>query len=110
MQTCKACGYQDKFGFHVSDDIWRAVVPSELWDKVVCLSCFDEMAKEKDIDYAPFLYFLFFAGSQASFDFRVKGFSKVCSDELRKYIEIVRMWPIRVRLLFAWHIITKAKG
>jgi hypothetical protein len=51
-QACKACGRQDKFDFHVSDDAWAYVVPAELVNRVVCLACFDEFARRKSVDYA----------------------------------------------------------
>lgn len=68
-QTCKACGRPDKFNFHVPDAIWRAVVPPELDGRVVCLSCFDDLAKEKDVTYATSLSEVWFAGDRATFGF-----------------------------------------
>jgi hypothetical protein len=65
-QTCKACGRPDKFNFHVPDAIWRAVVPPALDGRVVCLSCFDDMAKERDVAYAASLSEIWFAGDKAT--------------------------------------------
>ena len=70
-QRCKACGRYDKFDFHVPDDIWEAVVPQHLRTRVVCLFCFDEYARQRGIDYAPYLRELCFAGDRASFSFEV---------------------------------------
>jgi len=71
-QRCKACGHRDKFDFRVPDDIWFAVVPVELQDKVVCLACFDDFAAERRVDYATRLSTsLWFAGAAATFEFRV---------------------------------------
>lgn len=70
-QTCKVCGRWDKFDFTVPDDIWEAVVPPPFRNRVVCLSCFDDFAYEKGIDYAHSLSALHFAGDKASFSFQV---------------------------------------
>lgn len=69
QQRCKVCGRRDKFNFYVPDDVWRAIVPFRLQNRVVCLGCFDRMAKEKGVEYAPHLLNLYFAGDQASFSF-----------------------------------------
>jgi hypothetical protein len=67
---CKACGRNDKFDFNVPDDVWSEVVPGHLRNRVVCLSCFDDFASDRRIDYARSLRVLFFAGDRASFEFR----------------------------------------
>jgi hypothetical protein len=71
LQTCKACGYRDKFDFHVPDEIWEAVVPAYLRGRVVCLACFDDFAEERGIDYAAHVSTLYFAGDGAAFELRV---------------------------------------
>jgi hypothetical protein len=76
-QTCKACGRQDKFDFSVPDDVWASVVRPELVNRVVCLACFDEFAREKGVDYAGALTTLFFAGDRAVFVFKVESFTSV---------------------------------
>lgn len=63
-QTCKVCGHRDKFTFHVADEIWEKVVPSDYKSKVVCLACFDTFAKEKGISYKDALDLLCFTGDQ----------------------------------------------
>lgn len=68
-QKCKVCECQDKFDFHVPDNIWREVVPPRFRNKVVCLSCFDKFAFEKQVDYAESLDVLYFAGDRAIFKF-----------------------------------------
>lgn len=70
-QRCKACRHRDKFNFHVPDDIWEAVVPRHLRNRVVCLSCFDEFARQRRVDYAPYLHTLYFAGDRGGFTFEV---------------------------------------
>jgi hypothetical protein len=47
IQTCKVCGAQDRFNFHVSDEVWARIVPKEIQDHVVCLKCFDKYAKKR---------------------------------------------------------------
>jgi hypothetical protein len=71
QQTCKACGLPDRFDFNVPDDLWHAVVPLPLRNRVVCLTCFDKFARERDVDYANAIHNLYFAGDQASFVFQV---------------------------------------
>jgi hypothetical protein len=68
-QKCKACGCADKFDFHVPDAIWNEIVPAQLRNNVVCLSCFDKFAFEKQVDYAGSVDVLYFAGDRAIFKF-----------------------------------------
>lgn len=70
-QTCKVCGRRDKFNFHVSDEIWEAVVPPIFKTRVVCLACFDDFAFKKGIEYADSLEVPCFAGDKAAFLFEV---------------------------------------
>jgi len=70
QQTCKSCEQPDKFDFHVPDAVWLAVVPQQFHGRVVCLYCFDEFARERNVDYAASLGPLFFAGRKAVFEFR----------------------------------------
>jgi hypothetical protein len=70
-QRCKVCGVPDKFDFSVADEVWQIVVPIEYQDRVVCLSCFDDFAFEKRINYSTSVEQLYFAGEQAVFSFRV---------------------------------------
>lgn len=69
-QRCKVCWNADGFNFHVPDEVWRAVVPPELQQLVVCLRCFDDFAQEKGVDYGGHLQTLYFAGGQVAFEFR----------------------------------------
>ena len=69
-QTCKVCECSDKFDYHVSDDLWRRVVPRRYQKSVVCLDCFDDLAFDKKIDYAGSIEVLHFAGDRAVFRFR----------------------------------------
>lgn len=67
--TCKVCHRIDKFDFNVPDEIWAKIVPEEYQDHVVCLSCFDEFAKSKKIDYHEYIKTLYFAGKRGNFTF-----------------------------------------
>jgi len=69
-QKCGVCKCEDKFNFHVSDELWRQVVGQAYWNKVVCLQCFDEFARKKQIDYSDSIETLYFAGNQATFKFQ----------------------------------------
>lgn len=66
---CKVCGRIDKFDFNVPDEIWNKIVPEEFHNRVVCLSCFDDFAKEKDISYDNYIKTLYFAGERGNFIF-----------------------------------------
>ena len=71
-QTCKACGRPDKFDFHVPDDVWAAVVPANLANRVVCLYCFDDFAMKNGVEYAEHIHTIYFAGDQATFIFHAR--------------------------------------
>ena len=68
-QHCKVCSCEEKFNFHVPDDIWEKVVPESYREKVVCLSCFDRFAREYDVSYADAISDLYFAGDKAAVKF-----------------------------------------
>ena len=70
-QTCRVCRGENCFDFHVPDDVWKGVVPPHFRNSVVCLSCFDRFAAERNQDYTPYLHLLYFAGDNACFEFRV---------------------------------------
>jgi hypothetical protein len=70
-QRCKVCWHADKFDFHVPDELWRTVVPESLQTKPLCLACFDDLARDRRVEYARALVRLFFAGDRASFEFKV---------------------------------------
>lgn len=70
-QKCKACGQSDGFNFFVPNEIWQAVVPEELRNRVVCLKCFDEFACEREINYSTSLSHVCFAGKHTGFEFQV---------------------------------------
>ena len=76
QQSCKVCGRPDKFDFHVPDETWDAIVPHEYHAGVVCLSCFDEFAVGKGIDYSNAIKTLYFAGRKVTFRFEVAGGGK----------------------------------
>lgn len=69
-QRCAVCKCTDKFNFAVPDEIWRRIVPVEYQNKVVCLQCFDEFARQTNVDYSGALRTLYFAGSKAAFKFQ----------------------------------------
>lgn len=68
-QTCKVCGSADGFDFHVPDMVWSYVVPAEFENRVVCLSCFDNFAHDKGVDYGEHIDVIYFAGEQECFRF-----------------------------------------
>ena len=69
-QTCRVCKYEDKFNFNIPDAMWKKVVPRQYQNTVVCLSCFDDFAREKHVDYSDSIDVLYFAGDQASLKFQ----------------------------------------
>jgi hypothetical protein len=48
-EICKICWRENPVGFAVPDEIWEAVVPEHVLDRVVCLTCFTTMADAKRI-------------------------------------------------------------
>lgn len=68
-QTCKVCGWKDKFDYHLPDEVWRMIVPTPYQNHVVCLSCLDDFAHEKGVHYADALQILYFAGRAATLVF-----------------------------------------
>lgn len=50
-QRCKACRRQDKMNFHVPEETWLAVVPSQFRDAVVCLCRLDSFARQKESQF-----------------------------------------------------------
>ena len=70
-QRCKVCGCADKFDFQIEVAMWKQVLPMEYQNRVVCLSCFDDFAKKKEIDYSTSLEELCFAGDKNGFDFKI---------------------------------------
>ncbi|HEY0281604.1 MAG TPA: hypothetical protein VGC27_03155 [Rhizomicrobium sp.] len=71
-QTCKHCGKRDAFDFHVSNETWARIVPEALQQRVVCLWCFDQFAKERGVSFAKEITTLYFAGENAVFHFTPK--------------------------------------
>ncbi len=71
-QRCKVCWHADGLDFDMPDDVWAAVLPERLRNRVVCLACFDRMASEVGVDYAPHLRRVCFAGLSTGFEFEVK--------------------------------------
>lgn len=69
-QTCSVCNRRDKFDFAVSDSIWALVVPAPHVGRVVCLGCFDDLAREAGVDYSDAIETLYFAGDKACFAFQ----------------------------------------
>lgn len=69
-QRCRVCKCEDKFNYYVPDALWRKIVAAKYQDKVVCLPCFDEFARQKCIDYSESIKALYFAGRQACFKFQ----------------------------------------
>ena len=67
----------DRLIFRVADNqnsyLRAAVVPADLVNRVVCLGCFDEYAREAGVDYSGVLSTLYFAGDRAAFVFKVES-------------------------------------
>ena len=71
QQTCRSCHCVDKYNFHVPDFLWEQIVPEDLQNSVVCLSCFDVFAAEKELQYTHVLDTLYFAGKKAQMELKV---------------------------------------
>lgn len=72
-QQCWVCGCEEKFNFHVSDEIWEKAVPEEYRSRVICLSCFDNFARERNVAYSRSVVDLLFAGDKAALEFEPKS-------------------------------------
>lgn len=48
------------------DDVWSAFVRLDHQSRVVCLYCFDDFARERDVNYASTLKTVYFAGENGS--------------------------------------------
>ena len=72
-QECRVCGCEEKFNFHVHDEIWKKAVPQAYRNKVVCLSCFDNFARERNVAYSKSVVDLLFAGDKAAMKFEPKS-------------------------------------
>ena len=82
-QRCQVCRCEDKFNFNVPDKVWREIVPMDLHNKVVCLPCFDELARQQNRDYADSIEVLYFAGCQASFKFQTVQAENIGKDDVQ---------------------------
>ena len=51
-EVCKRCFRENAVGFLVPDEVWQAVVPKRYRNKVLCISCFDEFATRRGIDWS----------------------------------------------------------
>lgn len=72
-QKCSVCECEEKFNFHVADEVWEKVVPEEYRNRVVCLSCFDNFARAKNISYSHSVVDLLFAGDKAALELEPKS-------------------------------------
>ena len=50
-EICKLCYQINVVGFHVPTDVWAAVIPENVRNRVVCLSCFTRLADEKLVEW-----------------------------------------------------------
>ena len=81
--AAKPAAARTSFNFNVSDQLWREIVPVEFHNKVVCLPCFDEFARQKNRDYAHSIEVLYFAGRQASFKFQTVQAENIGKDDVQ---------------------------
>lgn len=70
-ELCRICLHENPVGFVVPDSIWDAVVPEDLRNSVVCLSCFASIGDDKMIDWDRDIQF--FPVSRASFHAHLKS-------------------------------------
>jgi hypothetical protein len=70
-QQCSVCRCEEKFNFHVLDEVWKDAVPEQYQNRVVCLACFDDFARRYNVDYSDSINELYFAGDKATVKFEV---------------------------------------
>ena len=46
-EICKKCGREQRVAWSVTDALWKAVVPEELFEKTLCLECFFKLADKR---------------------------------------------------------------
>ncbi len=67
---CAVCGEENiQFDYHVTDELWRDLVPEEIRRDVVCLPCLDKLAKEKGADLGANMGSLQFTGQGITIEF-----------------------------------------
>ncbi len=60
--SCGMCGQDPSFDYLVADDAWEVVVPEELRLGVVCLACFDHLARDHGVHTSDVLKDVQFTG------------------------------------------------
>ena len=50
-EVCKLCYHINAVGFRVPNEVWIAVVPSNLREAVICLACFTRLADERLVSW-----------------------------------------------------------
>ena len=70
-QSCANCLEPMNLDFIVPDDLWEAVAGEEFKGTALCLYCFDNLAGEKDIEYADLISRIVFVGRGAIMNFTV---------------------------------------
>ena len=73
--TCKHCGKYTELDFDLPNDVWLSVVPEKYRTLVLCLTCFDGFAFEKNIQYVRHIRKLYFSGTMAAADFSLCQFA-----------------------------------
>lgn len=67
---CAICGKKNiKFDYNVTDNLWNQVVPKNIRRKVICLECFDKLAKEKGIKLSEGIQSIQFTGLNEIIEF-----------------------------------------
>jgi hypothetical protein len=65
-EICKCCLRPNIVGFDLTDEGWEQIVQGRF--PIVCLSCLDALAKEKGIDWVPYLKYRYNTSGEKMYD------------------------------------------
>ena len=66
-RNCKNCGRLDRLDYGVTDGCWYGVVPEELRPEIVCIECFDRLAKIAGVEWSQHIQYIKFEGESGGF-------------------------------------------
>jgi hypothetical protein len=86
---CCICGCEVDFIFLVTDSFWKKIIHSKYRLDVICLHCFDVLAKEKEEDISNEITDIFYCGKEKTM--------KLSCDRIYPYKERNKKPPCLIR-------------
>ena len=65
---CSICSIRVVFDYKVGDEVWDEVVEEKYRRDVVCLSCFDKLAKKKGVNLGDCLEIVYYTGEDKTIE------------------------------------------